>query len=374
MQDGLTRLGPTRWRIRAQARDKRTGKRLSRTETLVGTQAQAKARLAALRAELRDGSASRKRPRLIDYASSWLKQRQPLLKPSVVAKYGNSLLLHIDPKLGDMHVDQLVPGDVQQYVSDRLAENAAGNTVLNELRLLRVLAKDSVAEGLASRNWSDRVKAPAVRAYDEDRPNLLGPEQLRRLLAAVPPQWLSLVALMAFTGLRWGEASALRWEDLDEEVGVIRVRRGNWKGTPTTPKTARSRRIVPVPPGLTVSGRTGLMFPTEGGGLHKGTPLVKVMHRACEAAGVPYTTPHGLRRTFNNLARQVTTDQILKSMLGHVTDAMTEHYSLVGADEKQAAVRRVLELVEGRGSATSTPEMTQGDGATSGTTEGEDNV
>jgi integrase len=344
MQDGIERLGPGKFRIRAQANDPRTGRRMEREETLRdATQAQAKARLAELRAELRAGHAARKRPRLKDYGASWLEQRAPLLKPSVVAKYGNSLLRHVNPRLGEMYV----PGDIQGYVADRLAEKAAGNTVLNELRLLRTLARDSVAEGIAARHWADRVKPPPVRGYTEERPNMLGPAQLKRLLGAVPPKWRTLVGLMALTGLRWGEASALRWEDLDDDAGVIRIRRGNWKGQETTPKTERSRRVVPLPPGLERAGRSGLMFPTATGRLHKGTPLVKVMRKACAAAGVPYTTPHGLRRSFNNLARQVTTDQILKSMLGHTTDAMTEHYSMIGAQEKRAAQTRVLELIEG---------------------------
>jgi integrase len=37
------------------------------------------------------------------------------------------------------------------------------------------------------------------------------------------PQHYGLVVLMAYTGLRFCHASALRWEDWDEEAGVIRV-------------------------------------------------------------------------------------------------------------------------------------------------------
>jgi integrase len=260
-------------------------------------------------------------------------------------------------------------GVVQQYVANRLGDGAAGNTVLNELRLIRTISRDSVAEGLAERHWADRVKPPAVRVYDEDDPNMLGAAQLYVVLRAVPPRWLPLASFMAFTGLRWGEVSALRWKDLDAKVGVIRIRRGNWKGQLATPKTSRSRRIVPIPDNMKADGRTGWIFPNAGGDLHKGTPLRRVMQIACAAAGVQYTTPHGLRRTYNNLLRQVTNAQIVKAMIGHTTDSMTEHYSLVGAEEKKAAAKKVLELV-----AASVDEVTQRGGATSGTTEGHDDV
>jgi len=48
---------------------------------------------------------------------------------------------------------------------------------------------------------------------------------------------------------------------------------------------------------------------------------------------LPRVTTHGLRRTFNNLARQTTSRDVLKATTGRSTDAMVEHYSLVSTDE-----------------------------------------
>jgi hypothetical protein len=55
---------------------------------------------------------------------------------------------------------------------------------------------------------------------------------------------------------------------------------------------------------------------------------------------------HGFRRTFNNLMRQVSEDKVvLRSMTGHATEEMTEHYSHVGLREKHAAVAELMRLV-----------------------------
>jgi hypothetical protein len=59
-------------------------------------------------------------------------------------------------------------------------------------------------------------------------------------------------------------------------------------------------------------------------------------------------TVHGFRRTFNNLARQVAGEIVTRSITGHVTQAMTEHYSHVGREEKLAAAGSVERLVFGR--------------------------
>ena len=43
-----------------------------------------------------------------------------------------------------------------------------------------------------------------------------------------------MLYLLTFTALRWAEASALRWEALDPEHGVIRVNRGQYKARSPT--------------------------------------------------------------------------------------------------------------------------------------------
>jgi integrase len=85
------------------------------------------------------------------------------------------------------------------------------------------------------------------------------------------------------------------------------------------------------------------VFPTRRGKLHRGTPLRKVLNEACTKAGVPRVTTHGLRRTFNNLARQSTSREVLKSITGHTTDAMVEHYSHVATEEKTVVSRAIAE-------------------------------
>jgi integrase len=70
------------------------------------------------------------------------------------------------------------------------------------------------------------------------------------------------------------------------------------------------------------------------------------LRRALKGCGIAKrVSVHGLRRTFNNLARQVAGDIVTRSITGHVTVAMTEHYSHVGAQEKLAAASKILLLL-----------------------------
>ena len=57
-------------------------------------------------------------------------------------------------------------------------------------------------------------------------------------------------------------------------------------------------------------------------------------------------TVHGLRRTFNDITRRVHVDPlVIKSLTGHVTEDMREHYSTIDLDEKRRAVAAVGERV-----------------------------
>ena len=60
-------------------------------------------------------------------------------------------------------------------------------------------------------------------------------------------------------------------------------------------------------------------------------------------------TPRGLRRTFNDLARNAKVEAIItKSISGHQTDRMREHYSTVSAAEQRDSIGSLLGLLKHR--------------------------
>src|SRR5262245_61280648 len=91
------------------------------------------------------------------------------------------------------------------------------------------------------------------------------------------PHHHALVATLAYTGLRFCHASALRWEDWDEEAGVLRVVRKHFRGEigPVSRKK-QAPKEYPVEPELAeilnqqrkrlfpdhVGAVEGLMFPS----------------------------------------------------------------------------------------------------------------
>jgi hypothetical protein len=93
--------------------------------------------------------------------------------------------------------------------------------------------------------------------------------------------------------------------------------------------------------------RQGVDVPFRGGDLagaeQRGEGVDGMLEGSGHHGAVP---PHGLRRTFNDQLRRAGVDPVTaKSLTGHVTESMREHYSTVGLDEKRAAVASVHRLL-----------------------------
>jgi integrase len=397
---GITRLGPDQFLIRVRITDPRSGIRKESQETASVSFKEACAIQDRLTAELEASIAcpeeNRERLTLTEFAKSWLsgKLARDKYRPAGAEKLTINLDLHILPKLGSFFLDALRPSDVEKWLAPQLEAmktprlDGKGNpvlgrdgrpkmqlsavTVLGRYANLRTVVRAATKLGLCS-DFVSAVEPPRVHKTTS---NYLRAEQARKLFETFPsvaPQWTAMLYLLTFTALRWGEASALKWEDLDQEASVIRVQRTQYKGVavdltkngkskevPLTPDIAKvlaeHRRwlIEAQHPGL----ESGWIFPTHGkkagktadeaGELHMGNPFGKALDAACVKAEIPRITPHGLRHTGNDLLRRFASREVVMAITGHSTPAMHSHYSHVDQNEKAEAVGKVIELVTKR--------------------------
>ena len=146
---------------------------------------------------------------------------------------------------------------------------------------------------------------------------VLGQDEIARLLTACTPRYRPLIATALYTGARISELLALTWTDIDFPAGLIHVRAQLSRaqlGRPARrvpPKTAAGQRDVPLVPQLaallhghkasvTFAQPADFVFQTS-----KRTPLGhrnverRALRRAAADAGiVPAPRFHTLRHTF----------------------------------------------------------------------------
>lgn len=368
---GVKRLGEGKYHLRWKAVHPKTGRTIDHERIIddCPNAAEAARRRDEMRTQTSGEAAPSQRMRLAEYSISWLAGKRKTVKPSTLDRYARAIAHHIIPAFGDHYLDALSHQDLVVW---RDAQTAEAATVNGWMRVLKTMLADATVALDLPRNPALRVTALPESRYDEEAPNCLTAPQLSLFLEAarkeVPTRWYPLFATLAFTAMRVGEATALKWSDViegeDDGPGIIRVQRAHWRGRIGTTKTDR-QRTVPLPRelrailkdhrrGLIARQAPGLeddwVFPNDKGEPTASQvvrkPLLRVLSSLeREGAGVDHLTVHGLRRTMNNLLRQVAQGEVVRSVTGHVTERMTEHYSHIGAEEKATAVARVVSLV-----------------------------
>jgi integrase len=182
-------------------------------------------------------------------------------------------------------------------------------------------------------------------------------DDLKSLLKELPEPSRSIAALIVLTGLRIGEMLALRWCDVDLTAGTLRVRQTVYEGQFDTPKTKRSRRVVPLSPiavqilGLQKQGSgTALIFSSATGtALCRRNLLNRQFRPAAVRLGLKGFNWHWLRHLTASLLDAAGAPLgTVQTLLGHTSSEVTrEYYIHAVSSESRNAVGRIEELLIG---------------------------
>lgn len=180
---------------------------------------------------------------------------------------------------------------------------------------------------------------------------LTSDEAQRLVEAARSGFWRSFIVFLLHTGCRFGEAAAVRWNDLVLEGAVPRVRieRSAFKGSvgptkngkcrdiPLTPDVVRELRALP---------RNGTyVFALPSGHLPRSSTSSKHLKKICERAGVKNVSWHVMRHSFaTELSARRVPLRVIQDLLGHSSIAMTCRYAHVADRTMNEAVAELPSL------------------------------
>ncbi len=280
------------------------------------------------------------------YLTRWLGDVvRPTVRPKTHHSYAQLVRLHLAPGLGHYRLAQLGPQHVQAFLNARQAAGLSPRTVQYLRAVLRRALGQALKWGLVARNIVTLTDPPRVR-----RPEVqpLGPEQARTFLATVRGDRLeALYAVAVALGLRQGEALGLRWQDVDLDAGTLRVAVAlQWLDGAhqlVEPKSARSRRTLPLPPTVVAALRAhrarqleerlkvgsywqdrGLVFTTTLGTPLDARNLTRWYKGLLARAGLPSLRFHDLRHTAASLLLvQGVAPRVVMETLGHSQISLT---------------------------------------------------
>src|SRR5215472_1850057 len=177
-----------------------------------------------------------------------------------------------------------------------------------------------------------------LRVVEDQRAPSFTAAEIETIISKAEGQDRLLYALLAGSGLRIGEAFALRVEDVSNTV--LRVRASAWEGELCDwTKTEAGMREVDLHSSLaeTLRGHigsrtTGLVFPSERGTpLRKSNRLRRSLHPILKEMGKAPCGFHAFRRfRVAHLRMQTVPELLLRIWIGHSTEGITDKYALEG--------------------------------------------
>ncbi|UVS78367.1 Putative prophage phiRv2 integrase [Actinokineospora sp. UTMC 2448] len=290
--------------------------------------------------------------RLGEIAEKWLESRHEL-RPSTWWKYRGLLDNHVLPRWGDLPLNAITKEDVAVWVAKLVRSKDQGGSGLGPSQARHAYRVLSMVLGwcVPARLPSNPAKGVTVPVAPDAEHVYLTYRQVELLATAAgtlrtkynrPTAGAAvnrvLILLLAYTGLRWGEAAALLVRHVDLANRRIRVVRTFYElgGVQHVgpPKTGKARTVA-IPASLVpelralIAGRDDdeLVFRTARGlSLRANNWRVREFNAAVAAAKlkVKGLTPHKLRHTAASLAIAAGADvKVVQQMLGHRDAAMT---------------------------------------------------
>ncbi len=309
-----------------------------------------------------------------DAIAGWKENDWDDLSPATVRRYEDTWRLYIKETIGKRKIASLNPYDVEKYFRKMKNDGVGRETV----RYVRSVMHRACR---LARKWSgNQLHNPITdtelpqwgleHAPTPVRAPTVG--ELRALLDAaadLDPRYAVALRVVAATGVRRGEACALRWDDIDFEDGVLTIDEGvvpgNGGAVVKAPKTRASIRKLAVGEGTIDALRSlrrvqeelaadcevelpadAFVFSADPGGELPPYPdtLSRAFLTARKAAGLPEDLHlHSLRHFQATALDSVVAERQKQARLGWATVHMARHYTDVIAVED----RRAAEHVEG---------------------------
>ena len=306
---------------------------------------------------------SRSRELFEPMAEAWFASKATK-KPKTVAGYRSILNTLVLPRWGEVQLSSITYEDVQTWISNLSVgggvrfenKGLSASRVVQTYQVLNMVLKYAIRAKRLAVNPADDVELPPLSGVGAVTGRFLTHRQVHEL-ALASGRFHTLVLALAYCGLRFGEAAALRRRDIDVQRARIWVRasatRVTGRGIVESDTKNHTDRQVPVPAAvlrllereLPADG-DALVFPGRTGGYLPHNEFRRVFDRAVKtvrdateakrkgefddtgreavAQVFPVITPKDLRHTCASLAISAGANiKVVQTMLGHKTATMT---------------------------------------------------
>jgi integrase len=288
---------------------------------------------------------------LAEYAKTWIKERN--VKPRTRIGYESLWDNHIHT-LGKVALVHLTPESIRTWYAGLGTDHVRRNS--QAYGLLHAILATAVSDQLIPANPANLQRA--MNPPTKRQPVILDISEVTTLADTIKPERMrALVLVLAWTGLRWGEAIELERRDVAEGAKAIRVSRAvtHRDGCRRdTPKSGKGRSVI-VPPHIRADllahldkhvGKdpTAQLFPAARGCHLNDRVFRDYLAPALKAIGRDDVRIHDLRHFAGTQAARVGNLPETMARLGHSTPKASLIYQGIAsgrAEEVAAALSKL---------------------------------
>jgi len=350
-----TKSGSRRWVVRY--RDPMGGSR----EKWFDTKAEAVRHGTAQEARVHSGQwvdPARCRISLESWVETW-RGTMVGLKPKTRDSYESLLRSRILPALGGMSLADIRPSGIKAWMAQMEAHGLSGSRITQAVNLLSRILGDAVLDENIARNPCSGIRRPGPRRA-EITP--LRPEEVSSLIDAADPRYTALIATLAYAGMRFGEACALRWKHVNLMLAELTVSESlsvSSQGIEFGPTKTHAVRRIAIPRVLRAhlerhlaksraNSPEDLVFTSPGGKAVRHSNFSRRVWRpAVTAIGRPNLRIHDLRHTCASLLIHAGASLVnIADHLGHENPTTTlKHYGHLLPGSREAIAKKLDEVV-----------------------------
>jgi integrase len=354
-------------------RDPQTGRR-RRRKVSAPTKTECKAKLDELREEKRrTGTVGRRDVTVEHVIRDRLANEPETVRSPITRRVHADHAERIIADLGKVRLVQLTPSQVERFLRKMADGGYATKTIRDTRSVLASAIRRAERDGLVGRNVALLADLPSGTRRQSGAMTLAQVGQL--LGSGLTPWWRAFVTVGVMCGLRPGELTGLRWQDVDFREKLIRVRYAltDAEGALVLAdlKTERSKRTLVMPEAAATALRAlraeqaadrlrlgaayadmDLVLCRADGRPRRRQSVDAGFRRVCKRAGIGAFQPRELRHTHVSVLSDAGVDmEVIADSVGHVNSTVTRTVYRHQIADKVARAAAAMDQIFGAGSA-----------------------
>lgn len=273
---------------------------------------------------------------------AWLLSAKNRVKESTISRYNHIVQRHIQPFLGNYQISEIGAALLEEYIdyllqhgrldgSGGLSPKSVADIIVVIKSSMRYAQENGYRINCSTTGLSVKRNKKDMRVLSKKEQ-----QQLECVLMQDTDLTKFMVLLCLYTGIRIGEACALRWEHLQLDSGILKVREtmqriqapqniaSKTRVIITEPKSACSKRDIPLPKFLIQyaaqfqTERKAFVLTGETDQFIEPRTLQNRFRNYVKASGIEHANYHALRHTFATRCVELGFEiKSLSEILGH---------------------------------------------------------